>query len=487
MFVKTDKSAQMFYEDHLAESDKLKEVVATGTAHHYAMPEISQDIFTMLYEREPHDEDAPTPKGLAIAKQALDKIKELREYKDLHALTQLDAFAAGVATCAMDKAFMGFVPKMPESPEQLRAKAQAAQELGMEKTAGELEAQAEKAQAFINKIAGRKLDDERCRQEVRAALQEAVKETQEALDGMDAFGYTEEPGQLKQVSLKEKMELAKLLRSSQKLKDIAKLAGRFTAIAKKKQREKMQSNEVSSVKMGDEIPYVLPTEFGMLAQESTSVLFFKGLVERTLLQYDLHAKKPSGQGPIVYQMDGSGSMGMGAHAGMTPEIAAKAIGMALFEIAQMQKRDFVLAQFGSQNEYREAIFYADGTVDVEDENGVRKTAPYNALYLMAELEFFFDGGTDFQRPLSEAIRHISGHKFNKADIIFATDGAASLTPGFVEEYQRVKEEKQFSCIGALIGREAAVMQQFCDEIFHSQDLLSDEQSNADMQDRMFKI
>lgn len=484
MFIKTDKSAQMFYEDHLAESEKLQGVVEEGKAHHYAFEDISQDIFSMLYEREPQDEEAPTPKGLAIAKQALDKIKELREYQDLHRLTQLDAFAAGVATAAMDKAFMGFVPKMPESPEQLKAKAQAAQELGMDKTAGELEAKAEKANAFINKIANRKLDDERCRQEVRAALQEAVKETQEALDGMSAFGYDEEPGQLQQVSLKEKMDLAKLLRESKKLKDIAKLAGRFIAIAKKKQREKMQSNEVSSVKMGDEIQNVLPTEFGMLAQESTSVLFFKGLVERTLLQYDLHAKKPSGQGPIVFEMDGSGSMGYGDP---SAEIATKAIAMALLEIARMQKRDFVLGQFGSAGEYREAIFYADGTVDVEDEKGGRKVVQYNALYLMAELEFFFNGGTDFQRPLTEAIRHIGGHKFDKADIIFATDGAAHLTPEFLAEYNRVKEEKKFSCIGVLIGREAAVMEQFCDEIFHSQDLLSDEQSNADMQDSMFKI
>jgi len=481
MFIKSDKSAQMFYKEHLSESEKLQATVKEGVEKHYAFEDISQDIFSMLYEREPKDEDAPTPAGLRVCKQALDKIKELREYQDLHRLTQLDAFASGVATVAMDKAFMGFVPKVPESPEQMRKKAEAARELGMDKIAGELEASADKVQQYLNKIANNSLNDEKCRQQVREALQNAVEETREAMEGMSAFGYDDSPGELKQVGLKEKMELAKLIRQSQKLKEIAHLAGRMIAIAKQKQREKMLSNEVSSVKMGDEIPYVLPTEIAMLAQESTSVLFFKGLVERTLLQYDLHAKKPQGQGPIIYNMDGSGSMNG------FPEYAAKAMGMALFEIAKMQKRDFIFGQFGNADQYREAIFYADGTVDVEDENGKRKQAAYSPLYLMAELEFFFDGGTDFQRPLSEALRHISGHKFNKADIVFATDGCAELAPEFVAEYQRVKEEKTFTCLGILIGREAKVMNQFCDQLFHIDDLLGDTDANAEMNERVFKI
>jgi uncharacterized protein with von Willebrand factor type A (vWA) domain len=483
MFIKSDRSAEMFYREHLSESEKLQDAVAIGKAHHYAFEDISQDIFSLLFERQPQDEDAPTPQGLRIAKQALDKIKELREYQELHRLTQMDALASGIATVAMDKTFMGFVPKMPDSPESLKEKAEIAKELGYDRQATKLEGDAEKAQATLNKISNRVLDDEACRQKVRAALQGALEETREAMEGMSAFGHGDEDGALKQSGLKEKLELSKRLRNSRKLREIAKLAGRFIAIAKKKQREKMVSNEINSVKMGSFIPRVLPSELAKLSTPALAPLFYKGYVENTLLEYDLHAKKPMGQGPIIYIMDGSGSMGEGCF----PELAAKGIGMALFEIAKLQKRDFILAQFGNANQYRELIITADSKVIVEDGNGGKVTKPYNALYIMAELEFFFAGGTEFQRPLSEAIQHISGSKFSRADIIFCTDGCAELTPEFVAEYKKVKEEKKFSCLGILIGPEAKVMQQFCDEVFPIDDLLSDDNKSANLHESMFKI
>lgn len=490
MFIKTDKSAELFYREHLAESEKLQDAVNEGAGHHYAFEDISQDIFSMLFERNPQDEDAPTPAGLRICKQALDQIKELREYQELHRLTQMDPLASGIATVSMDKAFMGFVPKMPDSPEQLKQKAECAKELGMDKQAEKLEADSGKAQALLDKIQNRVLDGEACRQKVRTALQGALEETRDAMEGMSAFGHGDEDGQLKQSGLKEKLELSKKLRDSKKLKDIAKLAGRFTAIAKKKQREKMVSNEISSVKMGSFIPRVLPSELAKLSTPALAPLFYKGYVENTLLEYDLHAKKPMGQGPIIYIMDGSGSMGEGCF----PELAAKGIGMALFEIAKRQKRDFILAQFGNANQYRELVITADSKVEVDDGKGGKVTKPYNALYIMSELEFFFNGGTDFQRPLTEAIAHIGGHKFNKADIIFATDGCANLTPEFVEAYQKVKGEKKFSCIGILVAPGTSdakdapeVMKQFCDELFPVDNLLEDNDANDNLHETMFKI
>jgi uncharacterized protein with von Willebrand factor type A (vWA) domain len=490
MFIKRDKSDEMFYREFLAESEKLQDVVKEGQGHHYAFEDLSQDIYTMLYEPSPVDETAPTPVGLRIAKQGLDKIKELREYQELHRLTSLDPMAAGFATQAMGKTLMGMLPKVVENPEQLKNKAQVAKELGYDKTAGELEAEADKVQKYLDKIDPRMLDDEAMRQKMRDAMQGALKDTRDALEGMSAYGFDDEPGQLKQSGLKEKMEFAKLIRESQKLKDIAKLAGRFTAIAKKKQQEKMVSSSVQSVKMGDNLARTLPSELAKLANPLLAGMFYKSYFEKTLLEYDLTGKVPQGQGPIIYIMDGSGSMGEGCFA----ELAAKGIGMALAEIAKMQKRDFILAQFGSSHQYREIQILSNGEVVVEDGKGGHETHPYSPLYVMAELEFFFNGGTNFQRPLEEAVAHIGGHKFNRADIIFATDGCADLTPQFVEQYQALKAEKNFSCIGILIApgtKDAAgapeVMRQFCDEIFPVDNLLDDNAENTDLHDSMFKI
>src|SRR5271170_6783943 len=98
MFIKQDASDRMFYSEFLNASEKLQDVVKEGLERHYAFEDINQDIYTMLYEPKPEDETAPTPMGLRIAKQNLDKIKELREYQELHRLTALDPMAAGFAT-----------------------------------------------------------------------------------------------------------------------------------------------------------------------------------------------------------------------------------------------------------------------------------------------------------------------------------------------------------------------------------------------------
>jgi len=481
MFIKRDKSDEMFYREFLSESKPLQDVVKEGQARHYAYEDISQDIYTMLYEPKPVEENAPTPVGLRIAKQNLEKIKELREYQELHRLTKLDAMAAGFAATSMGKQFISLLPKASEDPEQLRGKASIAQELGLGDKAAELNAKADGVDAYLGKVDPMVMDEDACRQKMREALQGALQDTRDALDGMAAFGHSDDPGSLQQAGLKEKMELAKLLNKSKKLKEIAKLAGRFITIAKKKQREKMVSNTTSGVRMGDNLSRTLPSELGKLANPVLAGMFYKSYTEKTLLEYELRGKVPQGQGPIVYIMDGSGSMSG------YPELSTKAIGMALAEVAKREKRDFVLAQFGSANEYREMQILANGTVVVEDGKGGTDVQPYSPLYLMAELEFFFNGGTDFQRPLTEALRHISGNKFKRADIIFATDGCANLTPAFMDEYNRIKKEKAFSCIGLLIGPEAGVMQSFCDEMFRINDLLSDEPVNAELHDKMFKI
>ncbi len=473
MFIKRDKSDEMFYNEFLNESEKLQAVVEEGKKRHYAFEDINQDIFTMLYEPSPTDVDAPIPMGMRIAKQNLDQIKELREYQDLHRLTRLDPLASGFATESMAKHFIKQMPEVgPESPDDLKARQEVCEEMGLPAQAQAAKDAHAKMMAKLGKIDPMTVDEEKCRQKVRDVLQNALKDTQDALDGLGAFGQGFEPGQLKQVNLKEKMELAKRLRKSDKVKQIAKLAGRFVRIAKKKQKEKMVSNTVSSVQTGDTLARTLPSELGKLASPVLAPMFYKSFVEKGLLEYKLHGKVAQGQGPIIVCIDGSGSM-----SGF-PEMASKGIALALLEIAKHQKRDFILAQFGSDNEYRELVCV----------KGQAET-----LAILSELEFFFSGGTDFQRPLSECVRHISGSKFKKADIIFITDGCAGISPEFMAQYQAVKKDKSFACIGVLIGgqRDAVnapeVMKSFCDEIFASDDLLSEETANADMHESIFKI
>lgn len=63
-------------------------------------------------------------------------------------------------------------------------------------------------------------------------------------------------------------------------------------------------------------------------------------------------------------------------------------------------------------------------------------------------EPFFNGGTDFRRPLTEARQTIeasrrpsmgSGHCFERADIVFVTDESCRVTPEFLAEFDTFKK------------------------------------------------
>lgn len=466
MFVQQDRSDILFYNDYLEESEKLQAIVQDGEKRHWAFQDIATDLFCLMYEPEPKDSEGQLPLGLKIAKQNIEKIKELREFADLKRMTQLDPMLSGIGTEALAKQFIKLLPAVSEDPEQLLAKKQVADELGYTQASQELQAKIDTANAYMVKADKLVMDDEGSRQLMRAALQSAVQETQEAMDGMSSFGQDESAGTMKQVSLKEKMELAKRLRESKKLKEIAKLAGRFIRIARKKNKELMVSNSINSIETGDCLARTLPSELSKLGSPLLSGLFYKSLAEKNLLQYKLKSKVSNGVGPILICLDSSGSM-QGAR-----EIESKAIALALLEIARIEKRDFIVSQFGNEDQYSELIAIK-GKVDT--------------LTLLSFLEAFLNGGTSFQRPLTEAMKHISSSKWSKADLIFLSDGQAKLTPAFLDEYMRIKKEKQFSCIGILLGKDAGGLQVFSDELFSVDDLLSDEENNAKLQDKMFKV
>jgi uncharacterized protein with von Willebrand factor type A (vWA) domain len=466
MFIKRDKSDEMFYSAFLAESEKLQKVVRDGSARHYAYEDLGQDLFTMMYEPTPKDVDAPVPVGLGIAKQALESIKGLREYADLHRLTKLDNVAAGFACESMGRNLINLLPPVgSKSAEDLENMAEAARELGNMGAATHAEEKSKLVQAMLKKADGMRLDEDAMRQKMREGLQQAIADTQEGMEALNAFGAGSDPGALKQGGLKEKMELARTIRKSDKLKEIAKLAGRFTRIAKKKQMEKSTSNTVNAVQMGDTLARTLPSELGKLANAALAPTFFKSYVEKTLLEYKLAGKVAKGQGPVICCIDGSGSMSG------TPEYASKGIALALMEVAKKEKRDFVLIQFGSAYEIR--TFTAP--------KGQAET-----LAVLAELEFFFNGGTDFEAPLGVCVDMIKQSKYNKADIIFITDGYANVSAEFMATYAATKKAKAFACIGILIGGDAKMVP-FCDEVFQVADLLGNEQGNADAHERMFKI
>lgn len=277
---------------------------------------------------------------------------------------------------------------------------------------------------------------------LRQALEQAADEAQEQQRMAQAFGVG---------TGKERLELAESLHAHPKIREIAKMAGRMQMIAlnKRKNRTLHPPTEIVNVTLGNDLANLLPSELMLLADPATEDEFIQRFAEKRLMQYDLRGLEREGQGPIVVCIDESGST-QG-----TVEIWEKGIALSLFAIARREKRAFAVVHFGSY-----------------DEIAVRKWAKAkdaSPTELIDMAQHFFNGGTNFERPLKEAVQVMDDSAFKKGDVVFITDGEAQVSDEFLQgEFARVKREKEFHVISVVIGYQDRSVRPFSDVIARPQ-------------------
>ncbi|KNF10096.1 von willebrand factor type A domain-containing protein [Gottschalkia purinilytica] len=273
-------------------------------------------------------------------------------------------------------------------------------------------------------------------------------------------------GKLTPTSYEEKIGVSLKLKSLKKVREISEMAGRFKSSASKlqKRKTKEEGQEICGVQMGSEIHKVLPSEKILLAKETTKKSFYKKYIQRELLAYKYKNNKDKSKGPIICCVDTSGSMEGDL------EVWSKSVAIALLDIAIKQKRDFVSILFS---------------------NKVYKTIEFNKnkmepskLYELAT--FFYGSGTNFVEPLTESINLINSAKYKYSDIIFITDGEAPLDEEFIEEFNLVKEKKQFRMITVNVSDK---VEEALNEINDTQILLRDltEETIEETNETLFTI
>lgn len=137
----------------------------------------------------------------------------------------------------------------------------------------------------------------------------------------------------------------------------------------------------------------------------------------------MRGRENAGKGPIVCCVDSSDSMGG------DNELWAKAVTLALLEIAQMQKRAFAEIFFGLESNPLEIFEIHKGEQNILDK----------VIWIA---EYYLGGGTDFETPLNAAIELIEKTEFKKADIVFVTDGYCGVSDEWLQEFLRRKAEKE---------------------------------------------
>ena len=133
--------------------------------------------------------------------------------------------------------------------------------------------------------------------------------------------------------------------------------------------------------------------------------------------------------------------------------------MTLLEIAAESHRSFALIHFAGGSSCQVDIF-RPGEYTLEDK--------------LSAAETFLGGGTNFERPVREAIRLMDTEGFEKADVVFITDGECELPDACRQELQAAQATYHFTVTGILLDEGRADMdfslESFCQNVHQTNSL-----------------
>lgn len=289
---------------------------------------------------------------------------------------------------------------------------------------------------------------------VSAAVQAATERAQEVQSIIGA--WSDEP--MNMCRTPENLALLEKVRQSTALKDISKYLGRFREIfaQAKKNSYAYGRGETYSLELGNNLSRALTSELAMLATPETIPLFLRKYQQKQIKQYRRREPIYKGMGNIICCLDESNST--------KGEAAAwgKAVAMTLLEIAAESRRSFALIHFAGSSSCQVDIF-RPGEYTLEDK--------------LTAAETFLGGGTNFERPIREAIHLMESEGFEKADVVFITDGECELSDTCQQELQVSQAVYHFTVTGILLDKGRAGMgfslEPFCQKIYRTSELTGD--------------
>lgn len=372
--VRTDYFDRETWQEAMAQTEGLPEAVARCKAELGTCDVLAEDLFADLYKMHPELlPEGEVQQGYRFNRTLVQRAQEMPEHAKLRSMTKLDPLQSVLGASMvlehvtkslsnqekeklkdqaeqaerlqerLDKLQQDLAntppPQQPETPDPHAQQRQQAQE-AIQAVKAEVAALDKQAQSLVDASA----------QRVRAAMRQGLaKAAEEARDLIEfAAGYGVEPGELRRLPFEERVALAKRLRGNPKLRAVAKELGRVRrlAFARQQARVKRVPSEIVGIIQGDSIVDALVSEKALLADPDLEVLFWRRYVAGELLQHDHRGRAKVGKGPIIACYDGSGSMN-GA-----PETWAKAVVIALADLARSQGRDYAAIQFGSKGQLK---------------------------------------------------------------------------------------------------------------------------------------
>ena len=264
---------------------------------------------------------------------------------------------------------------------------------------------------------------------------------------------------------RRKLELGERLGQSKKLRLLARLAGAFREVAFEARKKSISRvpQTMHAVTQGHDLGHLLPSELLGLNPDHRMVHldFLRRFVEGRLLQYDLRA--PAHRGPLVVCVDGSGSMTG------SKEIWAKAVALTLMEIARREKRRCLALVFSDGPQLFEVEMLTKG-------RGTSSRLRVRDESVLAFAEHFPGGGTQFESPLRRAAQAVTEGTYRNGDIVFITDGQASVSPELVRDIETGRKRHRFKIWGLIVDQQdhsSDELRKVVDELRNVSDLTGD--------------
>ncbi len=291
----------------------------------------------------------------------------------------------------------------------------------------------------------------------------AMPETMDELsDDLRALGMAS--GAEGRMPAHEKMALGERLMRSKKLRLLARLTGAFkdVALEARKKRVSRAPQETHAIEQGRQLERVLPSELFAMKRERRALHldFVRRFVEGELLQYQLEG--PAQRGPMVVCVDGSGSM----HG--PKEIWSKAVALTLMEIARREKRRCLALVFSSGHTLFEVELLSKKRAGGRPQTNIEEVLRF--------AEHFPGGGTNFEEPLSRALELVGDGRYRRGDIVFITDGEASVSQTLLDDIAARRKRHRFAIRGILVDvahAQAETMEKFCDSVKLVSELTAD--------------
>ena len=254
-------------------------------------------------------------------------------------------------------------------------------------------------------------------------------------------------------------ELVHRVQQNDTLMKVARYLGRLKELmeGKRKNGYAYGRGEKYTLELGADLSRALASEFVLLALPETTPLFLRKLHKKSLKQYQRREPIYKGAGDIICCLDESDST-EGA-----PAAWGKAVALTLLEIAADGGRSFALVHFSGSRSIQTDLF---------------RPGAYTAADKMAAAEIFLGGGTNFETPMSEALRLMQEEGFENADVVFITDGQCTLSNEYLEQLRAEQAARRFTVTGILLDKgkpgRTFSLKEFCQDIYRTSELTGEE-------------